>query len=450
MALITKLNNIATAIGHKTGQPASTYNIDNMPSAIESIVTDFPTPTPPVSTKQVRFFDYDGTLITQMSIDEAHELTALPPVPTHTGMTAIGWTETLDTIQNLTHAIDVGMMYVWTTPSLRATAFRIFPRKNETVSLSWNQTVADSVTIDWGDGSTTQTVSSTGNVYASHQYTTASANPYIITMDPAEGQTFSLGHGSQNSYAIYGNSQQTGFMFDVFLGDCSVNNYSFGILYGLRYAASSNLVRSIDNNAFRSSGLQFFVWPTSITDLTNKSYIFAESALRRIVIPSSFTGNLANYMFYQSALYEFVASDIRDASDYMCMNARALTRVVNISPNSANQAFNGCFNLVDMIVNKESTPGLANRFWGNIPMGTMVFEDRSAFTSSAGLPDPQFTKIITLDFTKFTQVPTVASSGFFNNLRSEAKILVPSTLYNDWIAASNWSTVSSQIVSVTI
>ena len=49
------------------------------------------------------------------------------------------------------------------------------------------------------------------------------------------------------------------------------------------------------------------------------------------------------------------------------------------------------------------------------------------------------------DFSTHQTVPTCQSNSFAS-INSNAKIIVPDALYSDWIAASNWSDLASQIV----
>jgi hypothetical protein len=54
-------------------------------------------------------------------------------------------------------------------------------------------------------------------------------------------------------------------------------------------------------------------------------------------------------------------------------------------------------------------------------------------------------KYITIDFSDNTQVPTLSSTNAFD---STALILVPESLYDEWISATNWSSLTSRIVKV--
>ena len=50
------------------------------------------------------------------------------------------------------------------------------------------------------------------------------------------------------------------------------------------------------------------------------------------------------------------------------------------------------------------------------------------------------------DFHTHTQIPTLSNASAFNNTPSSKKIVVPDALYDDWIAATNWSSTTNNIV----
>ena len=51
-----------------------------------------------------------------------------------------------------------------------------------------------------------------------------------------------------------------------------------------------------------------------------------------------------------------------------------------------------------------------------------------------------------VDFSEATSVPTLHSVNTFQNTNSTFKIVVPDALYDQWIAARNWSSFANQIV----
>lgn len=51
-----------------------------------------------------------------------------------------------------------------------------------------------------------------------------------------------------------------------------------------------------------------------------------------------------------------------------------------------------------------------------------------------------------VDFSEATSVPNLYYASTFQNTNSTFKIVVPDALYDQWIAASNWSSYASHIV----
>lgn len=77
-----------------------------------------------------------------------------------------------------------------------ANAMPNLPPPRNQVPLYIQQSVANGVTIDWGDGSAPETLPGTSAVNATHTY--QQAGDYVINLDPVEGCELLLGDGNQN------------------------------------------------------------------------------------------------------------------------------------------------------------------------------------------------------------------------------------------------------------
>ena len=62
----------------------------------------------------------------------------------------------------------------------------------------------------------------------------------------------------------------------------------------------------------------------------------------------------------------------------------------------------------------------------------------NAFTNAKGVE--------LYDFRACVSVPALAATSAFSGIASDCKIVVPDTLYDEWIAASNWTTYASKMV----
>ena len=74
-------------------------------------------------------------------------------------------------------------------------------------------------------------------------------------------------------------------------------------------------------------------------------------------------------------------------------------------------------------------------------MKSVYLSKLSTANSTYGL-DTTFkgcTALEVVDFSQATAVPALANINAFANTNNTYKIVVPDALYNDWIAASNWS-----------
>ena len=256
MAIVTTDNahygDIAAAIREKAGGTAL-YKPAEMAAAIRAIQTGGGAPAVSVSMKDVNFYDYDGALVASYTLAEAQALTALPDGPTHDGLVFQGWNWSLEKINALTRPMNVGAMYITDDGKTRL-HIRIAAEGRMNVPLYISQTVANGVTIDWGDGSATQTLAGTGNVNTTH--TDASIGDYVITLDPVGECTLGFGDGS-DSYCVMGSTGNNGRVYCNMLqavqignGVTSISISAFQYCYSLASVTIPDGVTSISNSAF--------------------------------------------------------------------------------------------------------------------------------------------------------------------------------------------------------
>ena len=292
---ITRISNAKTAIAESIANKGVTVpsgtKIDGMAALIDSIQTGG-------GGDDVTFIDYDGSVLYSYSLAEAQALTELPSLPSHDGLVCQGWNWTLEAIKALNRPVTVGAMYITDDGATRL-HIRIATVGRMTVPLYIGQTVANGVSIDWGDGSTTQTLSGTGNINTSHTY--AEPGDYVISLMPQDGCTLSLGSGS-SSYCVMGATGNNGKVYCNMLQDVSVGNS----------------VTSINQNAFSGCySLASITIPNSVTSIGNYAFSYCHS-LPSITIPTSVT-SIGNYTFnscYGMRYYDFsVCTSIPTLSD---------------------------------------------------------------------------------------------------------------------------------------
>ena len=297
---------------------------------------------PSASKKEVNFYDYDGTILYSYTVAEAQALTSLPELPSHEGLVCQGWNWTLGDIKSHNRAVDVGAMYITDDGKTRIYIHLEEGRTSPMLGCCPNGTVA----VDWGDGSTTDTL--TGTSVSTVQWTPthnyASAGDYVITLTV------------NGSMGFYGNN--------------TPNQYS-GIL---RHSSSAD----------------------------GRNYVY-RNAIQKIEIGSSVT-SIGTYAFHSC-------------------NSLASITIPDSVTSIGTYAFYYCYSLASITI-PDGVTSIGNNTFYNCH--SMSF----------------------YDFTSHTSVPTLASTNAFTNIPSDCVIKVPASLYDEWIAATNWSTYASYIVAV--
>ena len=394
------LTDVANAIRAKKGTTAK-INPQDFSSEIASIGGSATTPK-----SDVNFYDYDGTLLHSYSKAEFLALPALPGRPTREGLTCQGWN--YDRVKARKYVIsygvlDIGATYITDDGKTRL-YIKIAANGRMTVPLCFSQTVAKGVTIDWGDGSATQTLTGTGINNTTHTY--ASIGDYIITLKVTSG-TLGLGNGS-STYSVMGSTGNNGKVYcnmlqrvEIGSGVTSIGSYAFNNCYSLSSIVIPSSVTSIGNNTFASCySLYSVVIPNSVKSIGNYTFTACYS-LSSIVIPSSVT-SIGTSTF---------------SSCYSLSSVVIPSSVTSIGTST----FSSCYSLSSIVIPSSITSIGQNVFYNCYGMRYY-------------------------DFRASKSVPTLSNTKVFYNIPSDCKIVVPDSLYSSWIEATNWSTYASKIV----
>lgn len=156
------------------------------------------------------------------------------------------------------------------------------PPRNE-VPLYIQQTIANGVNIDWGDGSATERLPGTGKVNTTHTY--EQAGDYVISLDPLDGCELGFGDGSTN-YCIMGSISQNNYHYvsmlkNIIIGNKGVKKIGTNAAFGCFSVCSvviSDGVTSIGDYAFDSCrSISYVAIPKSVTRIYNRAFRYCYS-----------------------------------------------------------------------------------------------------------------------------------------------------------------------------
>lgn len=315
-AVKSSIDSALSALTDKEVEVPSGSTVHALANLIASIEAGGGGITPAVSPKDVNFYDYDGTLLYSYTLEEAQALTALPDGPAHDGLVFDGWNYNLESVKSLTRAMNVGAMYATDDGTTRIYIHLEDGRTSPMLGICPKGTV----TVDWGDGTTPDTL--TGVNIAAERWTPTHnyANPgdYVIrlTVDGTAGMRGSSdGHcllryvsdlDDRNyvyQYAIkkveIGSGISIGdnaFQYCSSLTSCTIPNgaknigsYAFSNCYSFASFTIPNSVTSIGSNAFSAcSSLTSVTIPNGMKSIGSGAFKYCYS-ITSITIPNSVT-----------------------------------------------------------------------------------------------------------------------------------------------------------------
>lgn len=340
-----------------------------------------------------------------------------------------------------------------------------------TVPLYFSQPVADGVTIDWGDGSATQTVSSVGNVNTTHTY--AKVGEYTITL--ASSCSLGLGYNS-SSYCVMGSTENSGRVYcnmlqavEIGKNVITIHKSAFRFCYSLTSVIISDSVTMINDGAFYYCySLTNVLIPGSVTYIGQEAFSHCYS-LANLVIQEGVTYIDVSAFYYCHSLTSVVIpQSVLTISRTAFSHCYSLTYLV-ISDSVTridDNAFDSCYSLASVVIPQGITTIETRVFGDCCSLASIVISDSvtyiedGAFNGCFSLTNvviPDSVKRISdnafrscygmayYDFSQHTSIPVI-SSGTFKDLPSDCKIIVPHTLYNEWVKATNWSALANHII----
>lgn len=244
----------------------------------------------------VTFYDYDGTVLESWTLTELQNATALPENPVHAGLTAQGWNWTLAELKSAASPAQVGQHYITSDGKTRV---RIMLYESTRIAMNLTLTGA-SLSVDWGDGSSVETISASTLLY--HTY--ASAGEYVISIACQSG-SWQFTPISWEAEPYYGSmiwcsvtnvwiKGVADFVREIWLGS-GISALGDGCFYEfprLKRISVPNTISSCGVHSFYGCRSLFaFVMPKAVGSLSYE--VFRESRqLSVLCLPPSFTGNV--------------------------------------------------------------------------------------------------------------------------------------------------------------
>ncbi len=378
-------------------------NLTTYASAIANLPSGDVNPT--AEKNEVTFYDYDGTIRYSYTAEEFLALTEMPPLPTQKGLICQEWNWSFEDAREYVAEygiLDVGATYITDDGKTRL-YIRIAAEGRMDVPLYFQQTIANGVTIDWGDGSAKETLDGTGKVNTTHRY--ANIGDYMISLDVADGCRLILGHGTDYNSTLLGSYWFGSTLQRICVGkNTDIPAYAFRMYHALETVVLPNHIITITSTAFyQCYSLRFVVIPASTIKIDTNS--FRECQSLELCILSNRLQTLNSYSFFYN--YSLKAM---------------------IFPKSIS-SYGGTLFTYNKIIRSLVIPS------------TMLEIKSDTFSNMLSMAF--------YDFSHHTAVPTLNNVNAFTDIPSDCKIIVPDALYDEWILATNWSTYASYIIKKT-
>ena len=431
----SSLTSIANAIRIKGGTSAQLEFPDEFVSAIQNIPTGGgggSSATP----KDVNFYDYDGTVVDSYTASEFATLSAMPANPTHTGLTAQGWNWSLANAKTYVSKygkLNIGQKYVTTSGDTEIDIQLGIGRNKPYLGCCPNGTVE----IDWGDGSTHDTLTGTStSTLQSIQHTY-----------PDTGEKFTITlHMESGSLGLLGTSSSTTGSQVLYNGTTGQTNGQRAYQNALKVIRLGSHVTSISTSAFSyCNSLASVVIPEGVTSISNSAFSYCYS-LASVVIPEGVTSIGASAFRYCYSLASVVipegVTSISSSAFSYCYSLASVVIPEGVTSIGAS-AFSYCYSLASVVIPEGVTSIGSSAFSYCYSLASVVIPE-----GVTSISDSAFRYCYSLAYLTFapTTPPTVSATNAFNNLPSDLVVYVPAGTLTTYQSASNYTYIKDYMV----
>lgn len=423
--------------------------------------------------------DFDGTILQESTVESGTNV--IPPiVPLHDYLIFNRWNNTEYT--NVTRDVDVGAIYDTTDDAtyLWVTIFNVAVILSPTLNIY--KPDSGTMTVDWGDGNTTNT-SAIGNLVLNHTYV---EGDYMIKI------TFNGLYRINNYQNLFNTSDESRILTKIYfsryidiiggnaLFNCRTLKYmvlpsaavslgsgsAFDSCASLLHVNIPDGITILNSGSFLSNySLKSISLPNSITNIAVSALQNCFS-LEKLILPINLT-TLGGSTIYGMRLIKdiIIPSGVTTVGDNFCRN---LVSLKNISlPNSmtsiGTSSFYFAYSLEEIIIPNAITILKSTSFYKcyslrNITLPTnLVTIEINCFYNCYSLQNITIPSAVTtiganaldsccsLEYIKmYPIIPPLITITTFSN--TKCPILIPSGTLAAYNAATNWSALSSRFV----
>lgn len=390
-----------------------------------------------VTEKDVNFYDYDGTLLYSYTVEEAQALAELPAGPEHEGLVFQKWNWSLANVKALTRPMNIGALYNTDDGSTRIHIHLEEGYTSPMLGIGVNGTV----TVDWGDGTEPDTLRNNDTYYATytnkHEY--AAPGDYLIKLIPNGSMKFTMSENAQTSTILINAQDDTDPLNKIYLSsvrkielgdgfeESGFTWLSFGGCHSLETISVCANVYPTDQSITNCWGLKFFVVPNSDNFDTIGQYAFRNCySLTGISLPDN-------------------VKEISSNAFSNCYSLRTITLPDSLMT-FGTTALGYCYHLLSVVLPNSITNTNSSLFTNSI--GLVCAKFNSGISTIGAGAFKSCISLRSVDFTQCTKVPTLSNTSAFSGVPNYFRIMVPAALYDEWIAANNWSSYAANIVAV--
>ena len=402
------------------------YPADDSINAYSKVTVNVAGTDPGVGTGDfwVKVIDYDGTVLLEKRGNNGDSFD-LPSAPSHEGLVFQEWSASQVITDNKIIIADNNVMVgaVYTTASGQ-NEFDITLTKATGLAVTLNM----DGTKDWGDGTSDTNTTHTYTAYGDY---TIKCNGTTMTTSSSSGL-----FGNTNSYVrfvrlvtvttigAYAFYKSYGLLDIIILARIEkIGNYAFCYCNALQNIIIAKGITNIGEHAFENCcSLTNLVIPNGVLSI-GKSAFKNCYTLTNMVIPNGVT-SLAGALFIEC---------------YALKNIIIPEGVTIIGASS----FYDCYALKHINIPERVTDIGAYAFYYCKSLQSAIFSD--GLTDIKGDAFNGCNSLVKLDFSQCSAVPTLSNTSAFSGITKIAKIIVPDSLYDEWIAAANWSTYANYI-----